>query len=96
VVNVHLHDGPEDMRPVRAKAWELIKSRTTSGGEFEDIIFSDFVNEALEAGPEFTLGVLGELRRIAATILVNVAKQTGQSLEAVAEWANESDERSHE
>jgi hypothetical protein len=89
VVNVHLPDGPEDLGPIRAKAWELIKSRVTSSGEFEDIIFSDFVNEALEEGPGFTLGVLGELRRIAAAILVNVAEQSGQSLEAVAEWADD-------
>lgn len=70
-----------------------MRSRITSEGEFEKIIFSEFIVEAMDDTPEFTFAVLGEMRRIAAAIIVNVAGQVGQPPEAVLQWANDSDER---
>jgi hypothetical protein len=91
-VHVHLNPDPEELRRARAKAWELVRSRITSEGEFEKIIFSEFIVEAMDDTPEFTFAVLGEMRRIAAAIIVNVAGQAGQSPEAVLQWANDADE----
>ena len=75
-ISLKLVADPEELARARAAAWAAIKSRVAfTSEELDAIEFAQLLHELLDGDDVlFTFSVLGELRRIAAKLIADVAR----------------------